>query len=141
MESDEGYSEDVQDDGPLSKIGNSFMMLCLGMVLFPIALFLLGWNENNYVCENNRILYGETNAKEVGCDSSSVFNKFVYFSCPFQPSSLETFTPCTFNRQNVMSCAAGTQPPIRFQSVSARQTAEMLQCTESCETKTEKNSL
>jgi len=127
------------EDGPLSSMLSSIHMLCLGIVLFPLTLLLLGWNENHFVCEDARILYAQARAEAVGCDASLVANKFGFFSCPLVQSSLELFTPCTFNREHPMSCAA--QFPVSFLAASGRQTVEMYQCQESCREEKQRNNL
>eukprot|EP00413_Alexandrium_margalefii_P017010 CAMPEP_0204529304 /NCGR_PEP_ID=MMETSP0661-20131031/9992_1 /ASSEMBLY_ACC=CAM_ASM_000606 /TAXON_ID=109239 /ORGANISM="Alexandrium margalefi, Strain AMGDE01CS-322" /LENGTH=543 /DNA_ID=CAMNT_0051535321 /DNA_START=69 /DNA_END=1700 /DNA_ORIENTATION=- len=127
------------DGGPCGSIMGSCAMLVLGLVLFPAALFLLGWNEQTYVCENSRILYADSHVKAVGCESKGIADEFAFLSCPLVQSSLETFTMLTFNKQYPMS--PGTEPPIKFTSVSGKQRVEMYQCEERCETKTTKNSM
>jgi hypothetical protein len=135
---DDDGGETVEEGGPLAKAGNACCMLGLGILMLPMSLFLLGWNENNYVCTNAKILYGEENAVEVmNCDNTQVSNEFAVFSCPLLPSSLETYTPCSFN-SGLMNCPS--QLPVSFQSVSGRQTVEVCQCAEECTTSTHKNS-
>mmetsp|Transcript_63379 Transcript_63379/g.163057 ORF Transcript_63379/g.163057 Transcript_63379/m.163057 type:complete len:472 (+) Transcript_63379:81-1496(+) len=129
--------EEEGDDGPCGKIGKAMTMACLGIVLFPLSLLMLGWNENSYVCENNRILYADNKAVVVpNCDNADLMDKFVFLSCPVLESSLMEFTPCVFNG-GTMSCQS--QLPVKFRSASGSQNVEMYQCVEECSTKTEKH--
>jgi hypothetical protein len=95
---------------------------------------MLGWNERRTVCESKYIDYADKNAKDVGCSAENVVDTFAYFSCPFVESSVQTFTPCMFNVQAGMACddPNSLADVVSFQSVSAQQLVEMLQCTESC---------
>eukprot|EP00408_Alexandrium_pacificum_P061099 CAMPEP_0171163626 /NCGR_PEP_ID=MMETSP0790-20130122/5246_1 /TAXON_ID=2925 /ORGANISM="Alexandrium catenella, Strain OF101" /LENGTH=535 /DNA_ID=CAMNT_0011628349 /DNA_START=95 /DNA_END=1702 /DNA_ORIENTATION=- len=125
--------------GCLGGIMNACIAMLLGVVMYPCALGLLGWNEQSFVCDNHRILFADQNAKEVGCSSTGLVDEFVFFSCPYVRSSLETFTMSTFNRQQVMNQA--TAPPINFTAAAGRQVAEMLSCKESCKEENHKNAM
>ena len=52
------------------------LRMCLGLVMLPLSLLLLGYNENNYVCENSRILYAESKAWERKRDMSMNCSSF-----------------------------------------------------------------
>mmetsp|Transcript_107099 Transcript_107099/g.333839 ORF Transcript_107099/g.333839 Transcript_107099/m.333839 type:complete len:468 (+) Transcript_107099:110-1513(+) len=131
------FIEQEGGDGPCSTLAGSCGMMVAGFILFPLALYLLGWNEQTYVCESSRIMYGEANTQAVGCSSQGVVNKFVYFSCPLVPASLQTFTMLSFDDKQ--SFDPGTAPPINFTSASGKQVVEMYLCRERCETKKRKN--
>lgn len=131
--------EEVQgEEGPCSKICGAFGVCYLGLFLFPLSLFLLGWNEQDYVCTDKQIIYADANAEEVGCFANQVqAGTFAFFSCPFVQSTLQTFKPCMFNVEKGMSCESGIGNALSFVSVSGSQMAEMYQCvqTENCQKK------
>mmetsp|Transcript_10617 Transcript_10617/g.28634 ORF Transcript_10617/g.28634 Transcript_10617/m.28634 type:complete len:382 (-) Transcript_10617:705-1850(-) len=106
----------------------------LGPLLFPAMLYLLGWNEHNYVCENKRILFAEANVKPVGCDANGV-SGFSWFGCAVDPSS--------FTRLSVMDINKGVLTdnvsiPISFVGAEASQHLWMYQCIETKTTTEEK---
>ena len=45
--SDAGGSE-----GPVTKAGNACKCACVGVLIFFGCLFMLAWNERNFVCTN-----------------------------------------------------------------------------------------
>merc|ERR1719162_1418569 len=61
------------------------------MVLFPLALALLGWNERNYVCTNKSIEYLRQQATEATCDGAIQEDGIIFYSCPVTSSSLMSF--------------------------------------------------
>eukprot|EP00401_Gymnodinium_catenatum_P029910 CAMPEP_0117570656 /NCGR_PEP_ID=MMETSP0784-20121206/59316_1 /TAXON_ID=39447 /ORGANISM="" /LENGTH=464 /DNA_ID=CAMNT_0005368727 /DNA_START=20 /DNA_END=1414 /DNA_ORIENTATION=+ len=135
---DEPMGEIVGEENPLQKGQNACVALCLGIVLFPISLFLLGWNEHRYVCEDKNIIFADTKSVEVGCSSSGLTGEFAFFSCPIQESSLQTFYPCMFNTDSHMDCESDIGKAFSFKSVSASQYVEMVQCKMNCQTETRK---
>jgi hypothetical protein len=137
MMGDDGEGGDYGDEGgregPGQKIQKAFCSCCIGMLVFPLSLFLLGWNEKNYVCTHNTILYAEDNAEDVGCAPTGAEDTFGFFACPIQEQGLQVFTPCMFNVDNKqMPCGtmSGFGSNISFLSSAGKQTVEMLQCVE-----------
>jgi hypothetical protein len=104
--------------------------------LLPVALYVLGWNENNFVCERNRIFVAEDKAEIIGCDDVATLTagELYFFSCPIQKSSLKTFTPSDFTK------VSGDIGVPAMTTITAQMSAEMLLCQESCRTEKKKNS-
>ena len=119
---------------PGSKMANALPMCCLGILLFPLTLFVLGWNEKNYVCTHKNILHGQKMAEVIGCEPRQNWypDMVVYMSCDIHPESLQVFTPASFG-------ANGLQDGISFKAASGKQKAEMYQCVESSRTETTNN--
>ena len=42
---------------------NAFGLMCVGIVCLPIALYLLGSNEQNYMCSHKNIIFADNKAK------------------------------------------------------------------------------
>jgi len=127
------WTDDNQGGGGDGGGGCSCISCLLGLLMFPAMLFVLGWNENNYVCENKRILYAEANAKPVGCDANGV-SGFSWFGCAVDPSS--------FTRLSVMDINKGVLTdnvsiPISFMGAEASQYLQMYQCIETKTTTTQ----
>ena len=89
-----GDVEYVEEQRPGSKMANALPMCCLGILLWPVSLCLLGWNEVNYVCKHKSILYGQKMAEVIGCEPRSNWyqDMVVYMSCPIHEDSLQVFT-------------------------------------------------
>jgi hypothetical protein len=109
----------------------SCLIMCIGCLLFPGALALVGWNERNYACKSNIILEAEESAFVASCgDTSGAEGKLTFFSCPIDDASLQSFTPSsTFN-------VPGLGGTVKIDSVAAAQNVEMYQCIETKEEKT-----
>lgn len=106
--------------------------------MLPISLFMVGWNENHYVCEQKRIMFASSHATDVQCDSSGLNDEFVFFSCPLDTASFRTFTAedfldgsSKFYQDNQLALKG-----VQFSSVSGRMVAEISQCKKSCSEKT-----
>lgn len=129
-----GDVEYVEEQRPGSKMANALPMCCLGILLWPVSLCLLGWNEVNYVCKHKSILYGQKMAEVIGCEPRSNWyqDMVVYMSCPIHEDSLQVFTPASFG-------ARGLQDAISFRSASGSQYAEMYQCVETSRTEKTNN--
>lgn len=131
--SEEGH----EDTGPLGKVTNAFGMMCLGCLLFPCILGLLGWNEKRFVCDQKNIIFAEDNTEDlgttmclnpVGADANN--GKFVYFSCPVNASALKTWSPASFNMDDSFASV------FSFQSAAASQLTEIYQCVETVHSET-----
>jgi len=120
-----GGDGDGDDMGPCG-------MCCCGLIMLPIMLFLLGWNEKKFVCTNKQILYAEKHAKDIGCSANAGTGMF-YLSCPVLPSSFQTFTASDFNPG-----ATAGQIPISIKAATAEQKVSMYQCQETKSTRKEK---
>lgn len=120
---------DADEQRPGSKMANAFCLCCVGILLFPVALMVLGYNEVNSVCTHEKILYGQKMAEVIGCEPRNAWyqNMVVYMSCPVHEDSLQVFTPASFN-------SMGLQDAISFRSTSGSQKAEMYQCVETYRT-------
>lgn len=126
---DPGDVEYVQEQGSGSKMANALPMCCLGILLFPVSLCVLGWNEVNSVCTHEQILYGQKMAEVIGCEPRNAWyqDMVVYMSCPVHEDSLQVFTPVSFS-------SSGLQDAISFRSASGSQKTEMFQCVETYRT-------
>ena len=120
---------DADEQRPGSKMANAFCLCCVGILLFPVALMVLGYNEVNSVCTHEKILYGQKMAEVIGCEPRNAWyqNMVVYMSCPVHEDSLQVFTPASFNSMSL-------QDAISFRSTSGSQKAEMYQCVETYRT-------
>lgn len=123
------------EGGGKGGICNAFAALCVGIVLLPAGLLLLAYNENNFKCEQNRILFADETAQSIGCSEADTLKPdgMYFFSCPIVRSSLQTFTPRDF------APVSGNVAEPAMTAVSARMDAEMLLCTERCGEKDMKN--
>ncbi|CAK8995277.1 unnamed protein product [Durusdinium trenchii] len=127
--------EYVQEDRPATKMTNALSMCCMGVLLFPVALFVLGWNEVGYVCTHKSILFAQKRAEVIGCEPRTSWypNMVAYMSCPIHEDSLEVFTPQSFG-------STGLHDAISFRAASGSQTSEMFQCVEHSETQEDRHS-
>eukprot|EP00747_Dinoflagellata_sp_TGD_P113285 gnl/TRDRNA2_/TRDRNA2_171670_c0_seq6.p1 gnl/TRDRNA2_/TRDRNA2_171670_c0~~gnl/TRDRNA2_/TRDRNA2_171670_c0_seq6.p1 ORF type:complete len:475 (-),score=92.25 gnl/TRDRNA2_/TRDRNA2_171670_c0_seq6:278-1702(-) len=121
-----GDDVEVEEEaGPCGKVVGAMQMCMLGICLFPIMLFICGWNEKNYVCTDKLILYVEANAKEVGCEVAKE-EELAFYSCPLEEDSLKNFTPSVWDSPGGNDWGAA----ITFKSTAAQQENEMYQCIE-----------
>jgi len=146
-----GDEEETFFDGgqadPEPGVGQKFQTAvcscCLGLFLFPLSLFLLGWNERNFVCTQKQIYYAEENAEEWPCASIAADalpeNEMYHFSCPFDASSYSNFSGSRFNTA-MDSTDTGLQNLLenfRFTGLGGRQTAQIYTCVETQHERTE----
>eukprot|EP00927_Polykrikos_kofoidii_P059452 TRINITY_DN54601_c0_g1_i1.p1 TRINITY_DN54601_c0_g1~~TRINITY_DN54601_c0_g1_i1.p1 ORF type:complete len:471 (+),score=68.25 TRINITY_DN54601_c0_g1_i1:43-1455(+) len=122
-----------------NKAAGAVACTCIGFICFPASLCVLAWNEHRTVCEGNYITYAHHHARSVGCSAEKVQDEFVHFSCPFVESTLQNFTPCLFNAGMLCEDPISLADVVSFQSVSAEQVVEMVQCLESCNTRTQES--
>ncbi|CAE7421523.1 unnamed protein product, partial [Symbiodinium necroappetens] len=108
------------------KMSAAFGSLCLGIVLFPVSLAVLGYNEQLYMCTHKNILYAQKMAEVISCNEQQSFfpDMVVYLACPIHEDSLHVYTPASFG-------SSGLGQSITFRSSAGAQTAEMYQCVES----------
>jgi len=109
-------------------MGSACGCMCFGLLLFPDMIVLLGWNEKSFVCDRAKIIFAESDAVEVPadkCSSASTIqeytDKFAFFSCPIDQTTLKEWTPNDFNTNLTV---------IKFKSPAARQEVEIYQCKE-----------
>eukprot|EP00439_Symbiodinium_sp_Y106_P063486 s4110_g9.t2 len=55
------------------KMSAAFGSLCLGIVLFPVSLAVLGYNEQLYMCTHKNILYAQKMAEVISCNEQQSF--------------------------------------------------------------------
>jgi len=117
------YPEQRKDNGGFS---GACCTMCIGLLVFPLALVVLGWNEQTSVCANNMIMLAEDNAETGACDdTASVEGKFSFISCPIAVDNATLLTPkVSFN-------LPGLGDSISFASIAGAQRVEMYQCIES----------
>ncbi|CAE7514140.1 unnamed protein product [Symbiodinium natans] len=118
----------------LAKMGGSFQTMCLGMVLFPVSLLLIGYNEKSYMCVHKNILYASEKAEVLNCHDKGHFipDMVAYVACPIKEDSLMHFTPDSFG-------SASLGDSIQFRSVAGAQKAEMFQCVQSVREEVQKD--
>jgi len=117
------YPEQRKDNGGFS---GACCTMCIGLLVFPLALVVLGWNEQTSVCANNMIMLAEDNAEVGECDNAaSVEGKFSFISCPIAVDNATLLTPkVSFN-------LPGLGDSVSFASIAGAQRVEMYQCIES----------
>ncbi|CAE8584664.1 unnamed protein product [Polarella glacialis] len=96
-------------------MSSAFGMCCCGILVFPMALLLLGYNERRFVCDRKDILYAESKADVLGCSPQNIKEGVVYFSCDLDQASVQTFTPSIFRSIGIGSSidfksTVGAQP-------------------------------
>lgn len=111
------------EDGPGSKMWNAFCSMCVGMVVFPLSLYLLGSNEQQYMCTHKSIIFADQKSKVIQCDQPDLADGIAFMSCPIKEESLMTFNGVSFG-------ASGIGNAIHFKSAAAAMKAEMFQCVE-----------
>eukprot|EP00929_Paragymnodinium_shiwhaense_P062912 TRINITY_DN3143_c0_g1_i1.p1 TRINITY_DN3143_c0_g1~~TRINITY_DN3143_c0_g1_i1.p1 ORF type:complete len:507 (-),score=71.30 TRINITY_DN3143_c0_g1_i1:439-1959(-) len=99
----------VERETFFGKMGKALCGVCVGSVMFFVSVVLLGWNEFNYVRNQNVILYVEENAESASCTPSDMnVGKGVWVSCPvtklydFYQDPLESFSFSTPLRLNAL---------------------------------------
>ncbi|CAK9009487.1 unnamed protein product [Durusdinium trenchii] len=117
----------MPEDGAGQKMYNAFGLMCAGILFFPVALYILGSNEKNYMCTHKNIIFADERAKAVECDQQMVPDGIGYMACPIKQESFLEFTGTSFG-------SSGIGPAIHFKSAVGAQKAEMFQCVESVKT-------
>lgn len=66
------------------KMGNAMCGVCMGPILYIIALIMVGWNEYHTVQVGKAIDAAEADSQDANCDSlsSDLVDKLVFLSCP-----------------------------------------------------------
>jgi len=121
-------TDEIPAVGVIGKLGNACKAMCVGFILLPISLLVLGKNEQHSVCLGKNIDYAELNAETLSCDGSGIKDTFGYFACNIQDSSLKQFDLNDFNQNGHFVEGTALVP---FKSVSGSQTVEVAQCVES----------
>lgn len=111
------------EDGPGSKMWNAFCSMCVGMVVFPLSLYMLGHNEQMYMCTHKSIIFADQKSKVVQCDQPDLADGIAFMSCPIKEESLMTWNGVSFG-------ATGIGNAIHFKSAAAAMKSEMFQCVE-----------
>jgi len=130
--------ESNPEPGCGQKLQGAVCSFCLGIVLFPLSLYLLGWNEKNFVCTQKQIYFAETNAQAWPCGTVAApttlpEDELYQFSCPFDQSSFKEYTASFFNPIVLTTSYAGLGPlfdSFRFSGLGAKQHAEIYACIE-----------
>lgn len=140
------------DDGatyqanPEAGCGQKLQSACtsffLGIVLFPLSLYLLGWNEKNFVCTQKQIYFAEANAEEWPCVATTTLpeDELYHFSCPFDPNSYNPYSAGTnFNPELLLiNPALGAFfNGFSFSSLGGSQSAYIYTCIETQHSRTE----
>lgn len=132
---DETGDETGGGGGCAQKLQTAICSCCLGLFLFPFSLWLLGWNERNFVCTQKQIFYAEENAREWPCVDNTEMgeNQLYHFSCPFDPTSYSDFTARRFNPSAVNSGDESLQTLLdsfRFNCLGGEQKTQIFTCVE-----------
>jgi len=115
----------MPEGGP-KKMSNPIPVMCVGILLFPAALYILGSNEQSYMCVSKSIIFADTRAKKVNCNDLDMEDGIAFMSCPIKQDTLPTWTGTSFG-------ATGLGNAISFQSAAASIATEMYQCVEDYE--------
>lgn len=119
-----------EEESPFQKIQHACACCLGGWVLFPLTLYLLGWNEKKFVCEQKNIISAEADSVVTKCDSFPGNNKFVAFGCPINDESKKDWTMADFLTDAETKKSFGDN--FKFRSLAAKMAApEMYQCKES----------
>mmetsp|Transcript_147311 Transcript_147311/g.274443 ORF Transcript_147311/g.274443 Transcript_147311/m.274443 type:complete len:551 (-) Transcript_147311:95-1747(-) len=111
------------------RTSNSFLLMCVGCLLFPCCLVLVGWNERRTLCETRLLHDADQNSIVAECDDAEAAEgKFVFFSCPVNMNLTTSFSPQSFNM-------VALKEVFRFKGIAAAQRIEMYQCIETAEMK------
>lgn len=112
---------------------NGFVGMIIGFILFPLSLYLLGTNEQNYVCTSKAIVYSDVESITASCQDTVEAGKLIFYSCPVDASSLPQWNVTT----PISSNGTGTQPPsTSFASLYAERSEEVWACSETKKTTT-----
>ena len=75
----------VERENFCQRLGNSLCGVCFGIIIFLGSIFLLGWNEFNYVRNQAILLKVEKEVIEAGCvPNGGNFDKPIWASCKVQ---------------------------------------------------------
>lgn len=121
------YTEEVAGGGgdDPNKCAQACGCCCLGWLIFPLTLYLLGKNEQTYVCDSKNIDFARSTAATVSCTEDPKHDQFVFFSCAVDPSSYQDFN---LKSLNDVSDAYGNR--IKFKTMAVQQIVESRQCVE-----------
>lgn len=115
----------VERENFCQRMGNSLCGVCFGILLFLGSIFLLGWNEFNYVRNQAILLKVDKEVIEAGCvPSASNVGKPIWASCVVQRGYDFTTDP------QVQSMGLSFSGEVRGAWFKADST--ILQWTESC---------
>lgn len=114
------------EEGAGSKMAQGACCSVCGCVLFPLALFMLGWNEKSYVCSQKNIIDAETNADWLD-DCNTTQEGYVAFNCEVPITSFESFSAETFEGS---SSAFAALRNIDFRGLAAQRRTEVYRCAE-----------
>lgn len=122
---------EVTHQSGFSRLANSLLCaVCIAPLVVIGGTFVLGWNERQAVCNSRAITQGEASTRQVGCASASENDgELVLFACPLDRATLPPLTLPGTDFDGVMS----------YKGTGLRVNAEMLQCVEHSESKTEKD--
>jgi len=128
-EADEEVAEGEEDneDGPIDPC----VSCCLGLILFPFALFMLGYNERSYVCTNNQLQSLSGRAVEATCSTPPAAGQVFFFSCPMDKDSFPQWRVEDFALDGN---ADGNFSSFIWESPSAQLDAKVKQCKETSTT-------
>lgn len=124
---------------PAAGCGQKLQSACtsffLGIVLFPLSLYLLGWNERNFVCTQKQIYFAEANAEEWPCDTTTTLpeDELYHFSCPFDPNSYNPYSAGTNFNPELLIINPGLGAffnNLSFSSLGGSQSAYIYTCIE-----------
>lgn len=138
---DGGGETSVADPEPGcgQKLQTAICSCCLGLFLFPFSLWLLGWNERNFVCSQKQIIYAEDNALEWPCVRTTELgeNQLYHLSCPFDPTSYSDFTASRFNPAATDPSLQTLLLSLQFSGLGGKQTAQVYTCVETSHSRQE----
>lgn len=127
--SNNGFADGGSEDMGESSSGSSACLCPLGLLLFPISLAVLGWNEKNAVCTEKMFVAAENAVVAGECSGTETYaDQLVFWSCPVDQSTLQTWTQNDTEGSQVS--LAGFQDLFSADSVGISVSTEMYQCVE-----------
>lgn len=131
----------VENEGPCSCIDKAMSAMCkcfLGLLSFPLVMFLLGWNEQQAVCSSNAIIYAQSNANQVDCTTAAAAGTLAFIGCPIT-APLPTMTIAALNSDTgYRMTTSDFGDSILLSGASAYQFAEQYSCIEKSSTTSSK---
>eukprot|EP00916_Digyalum_oweni_P018789 GHVL01031387.1.p1 GENE.GHVL01031387.1~~GHVL01031387.1.p1 ORF type:complete len:440 (-),score=83.98 GHVL01031387.1:425-1744(-) len=129
--------DEVERSNWFGNMKNALITACIGILLVPGAVVLLGWNEKNSVCAERALDEGLSQLVTVKCDESDQSqyeNDLIFFACPLDKTTYTDFSISKDFRGGELLDDIFTA-----KGTCMTQFTEMYQCNESKTSTTKKN--
>lgn len=125
-------NQEVEEQSGVSRLCNSILMaICVAPIVLIVCCVVLGWNEQRAVCDSRAIIQGENEVINVGCGAGSAGSgDLVMFQCDLKQEDLPQLTAGGDFANHIPN-----EKVVGLKTVS-----EMLQCVETVQSKTQKDS-